>query len=402
MADPYTLVPADLDPTASDSGAQTVYAPARQASFTAAMLRTLKASPLRLYSWGRGNLPRRLIDVFAGELELLSRTVADVATRAITESTYRAWQHPTLFPPRGGRTLARGQVRVAFAGPLTAAQVVPAGTLFGSPDGRTVRSEVAVTAGIGATSLLVPVVSETPGVAGNFLAGEITTMLSGARALLVGNPAAITGGREAESEGEMRVRFQDFVESRATASRLTLYSAVMNTQITDPGDASMQQRPLDAALILPWLLPDLNTEMAYGYVVIDGGGGSATPELLAAAQAKVSRLEAAGDTFSVIAVNPWVVTLNVRVSATRTANLPAVGTALQQAWADLAATRLIEDGRGRGRLAIFDVIAALEACHPDIVAVQITDHDSSDLQPPVGARLIAGVLTAEILPGGIL
>ncbi|TDE85569.1 baseplate J/gp47 family protein [Deinococcus sp. S9] len=401
MTDPYTLLPADLDPSGGESQMGAVYAPTRQTTFAASMLRTLKASPLRLYSWGRGNLPRRLIDVFAGELELLSRTVADVAKRAISESTYRAWEDPALFPARGARTLARGLVVLVSPTPLAQDDPIPQGALFGSPDGRTVRAEQAVTFSAGTTTVTVPVVSEIPGSGGNFNPGEISLALSGRVNYLVSNPAPISGGRDEETDAEVRTRFQDFVESRATASRLSLYSAAMNTFIPDPADSSAQQRPEDAALILPWLMDGLNGEMSYGYVVVDGGGGSCTPELLAAVQASLERMEAAGDSFAAVPVNPWVVPLTLRAAVARNADLDTVRAALVAAWVELARGCRIEDGRGRGRLALFDVQAALEACHPDVVTVKITSH-SADLQPPIGARLLAGELTAELLPGGVL
>lgn len=400
MPDPYTLLPAELSPTGEAETGETVYAPLREQAFTARMLQTLRASPLALYSWGRGNLPRRLVDVFAGELALLSRSAGDVIRRSIEESTYRAWQHPELFPPRGSVTLARGELLLSTPFVGQQAETFPAGSLFGSADGRTVRSVETLTVPAGTRSATLSVVSEIPGEGGNFGAGEITRFLSGRGNWAVSNPLPVAGGRDTETDAQMRVRFQDFVESRATASRLSVFSAAMNTFIPDPLDPAAQQRPDDAALILPWTLPGESGEMSLGYVVVDGGGGQVSPELLAAAQAKIGRIQAAGDTFTAIAVSPWVASLRLRVVTSRAAPFAAVRAALDGAWQRVARRCLIEDGRGRGRLALFEVQAALDAAHPDLISVQILSH-GADLQPPIGARLLPGPLEAELIAGGL-
>ena len=401
MTDPYTLLPTPVDPALTPEVSASVYAPARAATFTARMLQRLSASPLRLYSWGRGNLPRRLIDVVAAELELHAKSIADVLTLGIREGAYRAFEDADFFPPRRNRTLARGVVRLRSAFPLAVADVIPAGSLFGSADGRTVRAERDTTFPAGAQTLSVNVVSEVPGAGGNFYPGEITAQLSGRINYPTSNPSAIGGGRDEESDAERHVRFQDFIESRATASRLSLYSAAMNASAPDPQDDSAVLRCDDAALLLPWTVPGDAGEMGQGLLVIDGGGGEVDAALQRAVAIQVERVQAAGDRFVTVAVSPWVVALSLQVSVQRAADIAAVKAALTVAWNSLAASVYIEDGRGRGRLALFDVQRVLDAAHPDILTVKIVNH-AADLQPPRGARLIAGVLSADVVPGGVL
>lgn len=400
MTNPYSMLPTPLDPTGAEAEAG-VYQPASRVTLMTRMLASLKASPLRLYSWGQGNVPHRLIYLFASELERLSYAFDSSIRRAISESAFRAWAHPTLFPPRGLPTLARGFVQVSSPYPLAADELIPLGALFGAKDGRTVRSEQEVTFPAGTTSALVPVVSEVVGTRGNFNAGTVSLFLTGRSSYLVNNPATIGGGSDAESDEQMQIRFGDYVESRATGSRLSLFSAVMNTQVTNVLNPSTQERAEDAALILPWAIPGLSNEMGYGYVIADTGGGRASEAFLTAANTTLERVEAAGDSFHALPVNPWVVRPAADVLVTNPANTESVRQAINAAWTALARRCLIEDGRGRGRLVLYDVQVALSEAHPEIVAVKLTSH-TADLQPPIAARLQAGEPVLNFIIGRAL
>lgn len=401
--DPYSLLPAPLNPTGGgDEDFSGIYTPTQRSTFRARMLRTLKASPLRLYSWGTGNTPYRIIDVISSELESISYTIHSAIRRAISESTYRSWYHPQLFPERGRATLAQGAVTLSVPYALSSAETIPAGAIFGSRDGRTVRSLEEIAFPAGSRSITIPVVSEVVGSRGNFYPGEVTMFLTGKSSFVTTNSTAIYGGYDGESDEEMRIRFQDYVESRATASRLSLFSAVMNTRIQHPMNTAAQERATDAAVILPWRIPDGNNEMSYGYVVVDTGGASASQAFIAEANINLERVRAAGDVFLAIPVNPWIINLGARVSTTSTAISGSVIGALNTAWAKVVAEQcLIEDGRNRGFLSLYDVQIALAQAHPDVIGVQITSH-SNDLQPPIGARVVAGELSLQILQGQIL
>lgn len=384
---PIVYPPVDPNPTRQETVLAGVYEPRRKGSYLSAMQRSLKASPLNLLHAIQGAVLHRLLSIMAESQEDQDFRVADVLALSIREANYRAWTQTGVFERRTLPTMARGLILLSALHPLAQDDLIHQGDLFATADGRVVGAIQDTVFPAGNSQLTLYVVSQAVGQAGNIPSGAITRMLGNRFNYGVTNVTAIAGGRDAETDAQIRVRFQDFVNSRATGNQLAVYSAARNARVA--GEAVS-----DAALVAPWRLDHSNSEMSLGYVFIDAGYGTASSALVGVAQAAVDLVESAGQKHVTVAASPWVVALTVSVQTTRTASINDVNTALTQAWTDITAPLLIEDGRGRGALDTYDLKTKFDKCHPDIVTVTLTV--SGILTPPIGSRLVAGLLTANI------
>ncbi len=376
------------------------YRPQRKAFFLSHLIRAAQSTPeLEGLNVVEGNIWHRLLAVFAEALERQSHFAAEIALWAIREGAYRAWYDADLFPERTPATFARGTVLLTLPGAATSDSLIPAGTLIGAPDGRTVSVERATLFPAGASRLAVDVVASQPGTAGNLEAGMLTTVLGGGARYAVVSPAPVSGGRDAESDDALYRRFQDHVESRSTGNRLAVYSAARNARVSLNGE--VLETVADAALIYPWAIPSMNGEMGFGYVVVDNGGGNASAELVARAQDGVDRVSSAMERHEVLAASTLVVSPSVRAYATRTADPLAVQSALRTVWATYAANLRIEDGQGRGRMSLYELGQQLDRAHPDLLQVVFLNLDG-DVFPPIGARVVAGTMSIDLRRGEVV
>lgn len=379
--------PVDPNPTRQETVLAGVYEPRRKGSYLSAMVRSLKASPLNLLHAIQGAVLHRLLSIVAESQEDQDFRVADVLALSIREANYRAWTETGVFERRRTPTLARGMLRLSAINPLPQDDLIRRGDLFATADGRLVEAVQDTVFPAGNTQVSLYAASQVSGQAGNISSGSVTRMLGNRFNYSVTNVTAVAGGRDAESDAEIKIRFQDFVESRATGNQLAVYSAARNARVA-------AEAVSDAAIVAPWRLDHTNSEMSLGYVFIDAGYGAASGTLVGAAQAAVDLVESSGQKHVVVGASPWVVNLTVGVQTTRTASIDDVRAALIRTWSDVTAPLLIEDGRGRGQLDSYDLKTRLDKCHPDIVTVTLSV--SGVLTPPIGSRLVAGLLTANV------
>jgi phage-related baseplate assembly protein len=163
-------------------------------------------------------------------------------------------------------------------------------------------------------SITVPAEASVAGVAGNVGAGTIVQI---AQALpfvdSVTNAAPFTGGEDQESNEQIKIRFPLFFASLSRANKEALeyfisvvqdgikYNLVENTDYTTQAE-----------------------DLGQFYAVIDGGNGTASPELLASVYANLDRYRA-------FCVRPAVfaaIAVNVTIVATITINTGSDGDAL--------------------------------------------------------------------------
>lgn len=189
---------------------------------------------------------------------------------------------------------AIGQVRFArFA--TTEAVVVPVGTLVRTADagqGFAVRADaghVAWNAGLGGYvmgagvgSVVVPVVAQVPGSAGNVLAGGITLIADALGGVdTVANDWPLSGGLDAESDAALRLRFRDYLASRSRATPVAVGHAV----------ASLRQG-------LRWRIAETAGTGTFT-VTVDDGSGTPPSGLLAAVALAVEAVRPVGTSFAV-------------------------------------------------------------------------------------------------------
>ena len=122
--------------------------------------------------------------------------------------------------------------------------LVPLGTTVGTSDGTATftvtlnASNPAWNAGlngytlaIGVSTVTVPVQAAAVGITGNVIAGAIALITSSVSGIdTVTNSSPFVNGQAAETDAALRVRFQNFINSRSQATRLALQYAITSTQ----------------------------------------------------------------------------------------------------------------------------------------------------------------------------
>jgi Baseplate J-like protein len=238
-----------------------------------------------------------------------------------------------------GQTLAvpaTGLVLFATALPLSAAPVVPqavpipSGTLAQTAGGIQVATTAAATLTLGASGIFVGAQAVVPGVAGNIPASGITgaPLNQLGYPLVVTNLAPFAGGANAGSQSNALAQFAAKAASLGLSSPVAIANAVVGVTVSGTGETVAK-----ASLYEPWIAAGsaAGSGTAGFTLFIDNGTGSASSNLLAAAQAWITGNQAlnqsgfrpAGVPYTVSGVTPVYAT--VQVSGTLYPGLLATG-----------------------------------------------------------------------------
>lgn len=128
---------------------------------------------------------------------------------------------------------ARGWVSVSSAAPTLSSQVIQAGTMFSTADGRSYLSTQSVTWPAGATLIEIPVQCTTSGAAGNAVAGAVTSSPSFTMAGYTISNSVIQYGRDAETDREREIRFAEFIGSLSRGTIAACSYAVKQASLVD-------------------------------------------------------------------------------------------------------------------------------------------------------------------------
>jgi uncharacterized phage protein gp47/JayE len=155
----------------------------------------------------------------------------------------------------------------------------------------------------GVASLPVSVIAQAPGAAGNVQAGAVTMLATAMPGIdTVVNAAPFQNGVDAESDAALRLRFQNFIQSRSRATPLAVGYAVSSVQ---QGLRYIIQENINTAGA---------AAMGSFVVTVDDGTGYPSNSLLSSVQTAVNAMRPIGSTF---AIQPPVV-INASVSLTLT------------------------------------------------------------------------------------
>lgn len=178
----------------------------------------------------------------------------------------------------------------------TTAPLIPIGALAKTTDGSQIFSVYAdptnaaysatlggyaMASGVG--SVTVPVQAVTPGSAGNVAAGTISKPASAITGVdTVTNPAAATGGSDAESDVAVKLRFIAFIASLSRATEGALIYAIQSIE------TGLQ------VAIHEQIAPNGATDYGMVTIYVDDGSGAPPPALITAANNAVGAYRAAG------------------------------------------------------------------------------------------------------------
>ncbi len=276
----------------------------------------------------------------------------------------------------------------------TATALIPAGALVRTADGSQTfgvtidptnptwsagSNGYVVAAGL--ASLTVAVAAQTSGSAGNVQAGSITLLASAIPGVdAVTNPAPMQNGLDAESDAALRVRFQNFVQSRSRATPLALGYAVSSIQ---QGLSYVLQENVD---------PSGAARMGSFVITLDDGSGYPPASLLATATTAVEAVRPVGSTFTVLP--PTVVVANVSMTLTvpGATSKPPVVAVVAQAIETYINTLPIGATLPLTKLA--QIAYGASASVTNVAQLQINSV-TSDLVPPLSGVVKAGMVAVS-------
>jgi uncharacterized phage protein gp47/JayE len=232
-----------------------------------------------------------------------------------------------------------------------------------------------------ASTVTVPVIAQIAGSGGNVQAGAVTLLASAIPGVdAVGNAAAFNNGLDAEADSALRIRFQNYIDSRSRATPLAVGYAV----------TSIQQGLLYA--IQENQNPNGSQQMGSFVVTVDDGSGYPSTTLLSTVQAAVDAVRPVGSIFT---IQPPAVT-EVNVSLTLTIS-GSVTTAQLAAPVSEALTSFIDSlpiGTPLPISRISQLAYSVSTAVINVTEVQLNG-GTLDIMPPVNGVVKIGLVTVN-------
>jgi uncharacterized phage protein gp47/JayE len=232
-----------------------------------------------------------------------------------------------------------------------------------------------------AATVDVPVVAQVAGSGGNVQAGAITLLASAIPGVdAVGNAAAFVNGLDAETDSALRIRFQNYIDSRSRATPLAVGYAV----------TSIQQGLLYA--IQENENPAGSEQMGCFVVTVDDGSGYPPTTLLSTVQAAVDAVRPVGSIFTIQppAVTDVNVALTLTISgSTTSARLaPSVSTTLTSFIDSLPIGASLPISR------ISQLAYSVSSAVTNVTEVQLNG-GTQDIVPPINGVVKVGLITVN-------
>jgi len=153
----------------------------------------------------------------------------------------------------------------------------------------------------GVASVNVPVAASVPGVAANVQVGTVSLIAAALPGVdTVSNTTAFQGGLDAEADSALRLRFQNFLSSRARATPVAVGYAISSLQQGLQYSIAENQ------------MPDGSARLGSFVVTVDDGSGAPSAALIAAVAAAVETVRPVGSSFGVLP--PTVVAATISLS----------------------------------------------------------------------------------------
>lgn len=283
------------------------------------MIAAVQGQATALLDFTSGGVIRSIIEAIAGLTLWLQSLALQVAalTRAATSSgpDLDSFVNDYGFS-RQGAVAAVTTVTLARFTP-TAQAVVPPGAQVGTLDGTQAfqvtesDSNPAWSASLGGYVIPagtqsvsgIPVQAVTPGSAGNVVIGAIGLLLTAIPGVdTVANTSPATGGADAQSDASLRVAFQQFILSLASATLAAIGFSISKVQTGLAYSIAENQNP------------DGSARQGYLTITVDDGSGSPPSALITSVYQSVDSARAAGIAFGVLP--PTTIAANVVMTVT--------------------------------------------------------------------------------------
>lgn len=242
-------------------------------SIVAGMINHVRSSQSAVTDFNVGSVVRTMLEAPAVEIDELYQQMFVGLREAIPVATYNSFSFARL-----AAAAAVGVVRVTITA-SGSATLIPAGTVFSSPDAPVnfvSQSDVTIVAA--GTTGDVLVAASTVGGAGNVPAG-LDFVMSPAPSGFVSatNLAAFISGRDEESDEERKQRFKLFVSTLARGTVAALIYGAKTAAIYDANGAETER--VQAVSVVEPYLSDPGEPVALVKVYVHNGVGSTSVPL---------------------------------------------------------------------------------------------------------------------------
>lgn len=197
-------------------------------SIVAGALNYVRGVTTRITDLQPGSVTRTLIEAPAQEVEELYVQMFNGLLEAIPVATYKSFNFQLLTA-----TYAGGMVSVTTSTPLTQPIDISKNTIFTAKDGRQYRTLGDMTWPVSETTINIPVSSVKPGFSGNAAIGEIVASTTFPPPQFSISNAAITGGKDSETENERMARFASFIASLSRGTKDSLLYSMTTVRLLD-------------------------------------------------------------------------------------------------------------------------------------------------------------------------
>jgi uncharacterized phage protein gp47/JayE len=233
----------------------------------------------------------------------------------------------------------------------------------------------------GTASVTVPALAATPGAGGNVQPATITLIAAAVPGIdTVTNPAAFTGGLDAESDPALRARFGLFLASLARATPAAIAYAVAST------------RQGLSTLLLENQTPDGTARPGTFSFIVDDGSGDPPATLLSAVSAAIEAVRPLGASYAVQPPTVLRPTIAMSIATAPSASHASIVAEVEAALA--AALNQLPIG---GTLAFSRLAAIAYGADPAVINVTAVTLNGGtlDLVPSVTGMIRPGAITVS-------
>jgi uncharacterized phage protein gp47/JayE len=232
-----------------------------------------------------------------------------------------------------------------------------------------------------ASTVTVPVIAQIAGSGGNVQAGAITLLASAIPGVdAVGNAAAFNNGLDAEADSALRIRFQNYIDSRSRATPLAVGYAV----------TSIQQGLLYA--IQENQNPNGSQQMGSFVVTVDDGSGYPSTTLLSTVQAAVDAVRPVGSIFTI--QPPAVTEVNVSLTLTISGSVTTAQLAAPVSEALISFIDSLPIGTPLPISRISQLAYSISSAVINVTQVELNG-GTLDIMPPVNGVVKVGLVTVN-------
>lgn len=212
-------------------------------------------------------------------------------------------------------TAAIGQVTFSSFNAGSQASTIPNGATVRTGDGSQSFFVIGgpYTRAFGVANITVQVEASTAGPAGNIQSGIVTTLGTAISGIdTVFNSEAFSGGKAAETDAALRLRFMSYINTRSQATEQALAYAISSVQ--QGLSFSIQENMTADGTALP----------GHVHVIVDDGSGCPNPTMLTSVAAAVDLVRPVGTSISVSGPTIIVASINLTLTISNAANQVAV------------------------------------------------------------------------------